>query len=98
MEKFALDYWGLTIKDGLEWILNDNTDDSIHINYTYYNNLNVLMLTEDKRKRFIQTEDESKIEYHIENFRLYPFKYPEEQACYQVIVSNSPVLRITKLR
>lgn len=98
MQKYELDYWGLSNKEGLEWVLNNTADDSIYINDWYSNYLATLMLTEDKRKRFILTNNEYVIEYYVENYRLYPFKYPENQALHQIIVSNSPILRITKLR
>ncbi len=98
MKKYELDYWGLSNKQGLEWILTNTADDTIYVNDHFPVYLNHMLLTEDKRKRFVVTKDEYKVEYHLENYRMYPLKYPEETAVYQINVSNSPILRITKLR
>ena len=98
MRKYELDYWGITHKAGLEWVLTNTADDSIYVNDDFPIYLNIMMLTKDKRKRFFLTKDNSQVEYYMENYRLYPLIYPEDKAVHQISVSNSPVLRITKLR
>jgi len=96
LANYPLDYWGLSNKDGLEWVLAHSADDSIYVNNQFGNFLNRQMLTPDKRNRIILTDDDSKIEYYIE--RGAPYRYPEETAKYQIIVSNSPIIRVTRIR
>ncbi len=97
MENYELDYWGISGKDGLEWLLeHSDDDDTIKINYTPFADRNVRLLTPAKKKRFEIVDDEREAEYYFEIFRTVPYKYSENECMYQITVSNSPILRITK--
>ncbi|MBS1772101.1 MAG: glycosyltransferase family 39 protein [Bacteroidetes bacterium] len=101
LKNYELDYWGSSNKDALEWILEHSADDTIKINN---NNwilwFNSQVLTPDKRKRFVVTDNPSEIEYYIENFRTVPYKYPEtcDSIVHQIMVLNSPIIRITRFK
>lgn len=98
MKEYELDYWGVSNKDGLEWVLAHSDKDTIYINGPWILGFNRCLLTPEKRKRFVHTDDESLWDYHIENFRMQPYKYSREQSAYNIDVLNSPILRVTKLK
>ena len=96
MQHFELDYWGHSYKAGLEWIAANDSRDSIYVNYNIPLRSNVDCLPADIRKRLIVTEEDSLLDYNLQNFRTSPYQYDIKS--FEITVMNSPILRVSKLK
>ena len=73
--KMELDYWGLSYQGALEYILNTNTSENIVVSYeTGVCKDNVLMFSQDDRKRLSFTKDVYSADYFITNYRWHMIK------------------------
>lgn len=102
---YELEYWGTSHKDAYEWIAANDSRGKIAVNVgprPLQDNL--LFLPEPTRSRFYQTYDYNAMDYHIEDFRTFPFAFPNEEqhpgakVVHDIKVENSTILRITKIR
>ena len=98
---YEMEYWGTSMKQGLEYLLENDTAKVITVCATYKGPLdnNILMLPPDQRKRFAWTEDAMKGDYFLTNFRLHPEDYPDDAHAfpnieYDIKVLNSTIMRI----
>lgn len=101
-EKFDLDYWGLSYRQGLEYIARSDLRQEIKVFFLPWvgmNNLHILPLAD--RKRIVQTENKNEADYLIGNFRLpdwrreYP---PEDEEVYSIQVSGIKILAVYRLK
>lgn len=105
-DNYEQDYWGLSNKDALEWIVTHSDKEEINIySHIYHHTFetNYRFLPEDKRRRLREVMDEQQADYIIELYRTYPFQYPNDrlpgsEIAYEVRVQNSPVLRVIKAK
>lgn len=99
-QNFELDYWGLSYKQGLEYILANDKSDIIYI----ANNMgvNIGILPAEDRKRFMFSNDYSKgpksVKYFLTNFITHPDDYDFGTSVFQVKVGNEKILEVLKLR
>lgn len=95
---FELDYWGLSYRQGFEWILANDPDDFIPIHVTSspgWENLNILT-TEQRQRIFLTNRETLPSKYVLDNFRWQHYKkiLPEETKVHAVTVSGIEVLGI----
>ncbi len=94
--KFELDYWGLSFRQGFEWILEHDTDDLISVSVTSspgWENLNIL--TQEQRRRLtVRRQFDTK--YVLDNFRWHQYRHdiPDEFKVHSIMVSGMEVLGI----
>lgn len=98
---FELDYWGLSYRKGLEYILKTDSKESIAINAENPpGKLNILILPEKDRNRLNYTENKNESDYFITNFRwqenIYP-SYPYEHY-YSITVGKAKILEVYKIK
>jgi hypothetical protein len=68
--KFDLDYWGLTYRKGLEYILRNDVSDTIKFTTFYpFGKNNALILPLESRSRLVAVESEYEAKYLLTNFR-----------------------------
>jgi hypothetical protein len=97
--KYELDYWGLSNKQAMEYILAHDTSSLIIVNDGPTQRYNWLLLPAEDRKRLRPVkEDETSLDYRIALFRTYEYKMPEEKRVYSIKVLNSTILAVYKIK
>lgn len=93
---FELDYWGLSYKEGLEYIVkNDNRPEIIIKVENIPGQINSLILTKPNRCRIIYTNT-NQWDYFITNYRNHPNDYPLNHNVFTIKRSNSSILSVFK--
>jgi hypothetical protein len=100
--RFELDHWGLTYKQGLEYILAHDTAKLIRISSQNVPcDLNVRMLKPEERKR-IRMKVIPESDYFLTNFRWHPEAYTEKNLIgrewHAIKVEGKTVMLIFKLK
>lgn len=96
--KFDLDYWGLSYRQGLEYVLQ--TDDSLEIPLYVAHEVGVfsrLMLAPQDRRRLRFVEDLGEARYYLTNFRWHDDEPPSGEPYYSVVVGGSEILTVKKI-
>lgn len=100
-QKFELDYWGLSYKQGLEYILANDKSEQIYIEadpvYEYCQ-LNALILKEEDKKRIVFTFDRDSADYFLSNFRWHPHDYNFGTSVHQIKVGDEKIMEVLKLK
>jgi len=97
-KKFELDYWGLSYKQGLEY-LSENVNDTDTVVYTALNlpgKINHMILKNEKRikLRFVEPNDSTWV-YYLTNYR--GAGNPENtDLIHQIIIDDIPIMGIHK--
>ena len=96
---YELDYWGLSYKQGLEFILENDPSGLIKINT--YNapgriNARILPQPEAKRIKFVETPEEA--DYFITNYRWHPEFYDYPNEIFQIRIGNASILSVFKMK
>lgn len=97
-QHFDMDYWGVTCKQGLEYILQHDTSSTIKVNATvdplWFNRE---FLPEQDRNRIQLVGCDQGAEYYITFFRVHPkdFNFPE--TIYTITSQGSPILKVYKM-
>ncbi|MFC1806776.1 hypothetical protein ACFL0T_00210 [Candidatus Omnitrophota bacterium] len=96
-ERFELDYWGLSYKQALEYILKNDKDENIKVcAHTPPGLSNVLILPTDKSKRLSFVFDENDAKYLLTNYRFNKGDYPYEEY-YSIKVKRARILGVYKI-
>lgn len=94
---FDMDYWGLTFREGLEYIARTDTKDEIPITFLYSNWSIISILPEADRARFKVFKDHKDATYILNNYRFQKYdSLPHEQEIYAVTVGGTKVMSIFK--
>lgn len=97
--KFEMDYWGLSYRKGLEYILDKDKRMLITLNVANYpGEINRLILTSDQRDRISYTNKIDDADYFLSNYPGYPEEYQYKNEFFSVRVDNAKILVIYKLR
>lgn len=98
-QNFELDYWGLSYKNGLEYILENDTSDTIYVNDGVgLASLNRNIINNFDRKRIFYTDDINVANYFLGNYRWHIQEYTIGSFFYKIEVDNEKILEIRKLR
>lgn len=106
-QNFELDYWGLTFREGLEYIAKHDSSPQIPVFFAHGNKSNIDILKEEDRKRFIALSEPKGAKYILSNYRwlkdLDNYRWKPEDAefkpeeFYSVIVDGTKVMTVFKL-
>ncbi|GAB3827170.1 hypothetical protein [Hymenobacter jeollabukensis] len=95
---YERDYWGLTYRQGLQWILDHDPAAQITV-HSYrpepvYNNMQVLDPAE--RQRLVRVAPQNEADYFISNYRWHPESYADSmgQEVYQLRVNGLKALSV----
>jgi hypothetical protein len=103
-KRFELDYWGLSYRKGLEYLLAIDTRPEIKI---YFANLagerTLLILPDALRRRALAVKNPKTADYYVTNFReykeFYPyhgFEYPKNKI-YSIDVDGAEIMAVYRL-
>jgi len=94
VENFSLDYWGLSYKEGLEYIAKTDKRENIKINAeSFPGETNLIMLPSSARKRFEYVESREDADYYLTNYRKYKDEY-NKPAYFTVEVNGVRILGV----
>jgi hypothetical protein len=96
--KFEMDYWGLSYRKGLEYIVSHDASVSIPIkaaNAAGRYNADALMPAD--RKRVVFVEDMSRAKYYITNYRWDRQNLPLEQQVYSIYIEGAEIIGVYRL-
>ena len=95
---FELDYWGLSYRKALEYILRNDKGDAIKI---YVANLsgrvNANILSHSDRKRLIYVDDLNDAEYFLSEYRWHRKEYPYRDEYYSVKIDGAKIMVVYRL-
>ena len=98
-EKFELDYWGLSFRKGLEYIVANDKRPliklSANVSPPLINNAIFLDRRDIKRLRLTGVDQ---ADYFLTNYRWHPQEYFLHQEVFTVNVDNQKILSVFKLR
>ncbi len=96
--KFEMDYWGLSNKDGLNYILDHDTTSIVKIlSDNYSGQVSYSILTKDRRDRIRFTSSIDDADYFISNFRWHPEEFSTEKEFYSVHAGNAKIFVVYKV-
>jgi hypothetical protein len=98
-QNFELDYWGLSFRQGLEYIVKSDKRPVIGLSANVIAPLinNAIFLEKEDIGR-LKLTDIQNADYFITNYRWHPQPYPPANEIYSVSVDNLKILSIFKLR
>ena len=99
-QRFELDYWGLSYKQAIDYILAHETVNPIVVVVAtlpgkLYRDT---ALSVEQRERLYLTIDSGEAKYFISNFRWHPENYPYPNEFYSVDVRGTKIIAVYKLR
>jgi hypothetical protein len=98
-QNFELDYWGLSFRQGLEYILATDKSKQIYIAANLEECLlNFSIIPVEERKRLIWTYDSNSADYYLTNFRYHPADYDLGSSVFQINVGNEKIMEVQKLK
>jgi hypothetical protein len=98
-QNFDLDYWGLSYRKGLEYILaHDARQIIFYASQDAPGKTNLLILPPDERMRLVYTADIKQAEYFVTNYLDHPGNYPYPHEVYSLYVADAKLLSVFRLR
>ncbi len=98
-QKYELDYWGLSYKQGLEYILAHDKSNQINIaaeNSPGFLNFNIIPAEE--RKRLVRNNNINTADYFLSNFRNHPQDYNFGTSVFQINAGGEKIMEVLKLK
>ena len=94
-QRFELDYWGLSYRKALEYVVASDPAPNIRIIVANYpGRVNVLMLAPRDRARITIVGPEEGANYFITNYRFHPEPYPFANEVFSVRVGNASIVSV----
>jgi hypothetical protein len=98
-QSFEMDYWGLSYREALEYIIKN--DNSPQIKVCFANAAgpqNILYLSVDNQQRIIAVDKIKDANYFISNYRYHPDDYPYQNEIYSISRDKNKLLSIFKIK
>jgi hypothetical protein len=97
-KNFELDYWGLSFRQGLEYIVKNDKRSEIklapHIQPAVYNT--IFLDKQDRRRlKFVPI---NQADYFLTHYRWHPGEYPFNQEVFTIVVDKQKIMSVFKLR
>jgi len=96
---FELDYWGLSYRKALEYILKNDTSQFIKV---YVANdpeeINPCILTPNDRERIKYVEEPEDAKYFLSNYRWHKGDYPYRNEFYSIKINREKIMVVYKLK
>jgi len=98
-QNFDLDYWGLSFRKGLEYIVKNDSRPTIGLAANVIPPIinNLIFLEKQDIRRLIRA-DIHQADYFMTNYRWHPQPYPLANEVYTISVNNIKIMSVFKLR
>jgi hypothetical protein len=97
-ENLERDYWGLSYKKGLEYILETDNRPKIKVGINFLSGAIASdMLTPEQRQR-LQFTEESEAEYFLTEYRWHPQPYPYSEEVFKIEANGLKIMSVFKLK
>ena len=96
---FEMDYWGLSYRKALEFILENDNNKTIKVfveNVPGKNTANILTNNYKERLVYVDTPGEAK--YFLSNYRWHPEEYPYHQEYFSIKIDDAKIMVVYKLQ
>lgn len=98
-QNFELDYWGLSFRQALEYILENDKSKEIRIAASNEEcQLNFEILPIEGRKRLFWKMDVEEADYYLTNFRYHPNEYEIGHSVFNIKVGGEKIMEVYKLK
>jgi hypothetical protein len=99
-KNFELDYWGLSFRQGLEYIVKNDKRPVIKLAANVpppvcMNNAIFLKENDIRRLRLVEINE---ADYFLTNYRYHPEEYPLNQEAFTIAVDNQKIMSVFKMR
>jgi hypothetical protein len=96
--KFDLDYWGLSYRKALEYILENDASEVIKVNVANWSGkANADILPPDDRGRLLYVENLQEAKYFLSNYRWHKEEYPFKEEYYSVRIGGAKIMVVYKM-
>jgi hypothetical protein len=96
--RFEVDYWGLSCRRGLEYIVTHDDAPDIPICWTSHPVLwNAMLLPPEQRQRLRWVPQAKGARYFVTHFRFHPEEYPADNEVFCVKVDGAKILIVQRL-
>jgi hypothetical protein len=100
-KNYELDYWGASIKQGFDYILNNDNSDNIKVKTDVFiakNNLLILKENEKSRLQLSEEFSDEEADYFISFFRWHPYDFPYKNKVFTLKTKGSEYMSVYKLK
>jgi hypothetical protein len=98
-KNFEMDYWGLSYKQGLEYVVKNNRNRTIRVKVANYpGRLNTYILPPGDRARIKIVKSIAEADYFIGAYRFHPLDYPFKKEVFSVSVQGGKILSVYQLK
>jgi hypothetical protein len=98
-DKFDMDYWGISHRQALEYILDNDTDRVIKVSSANPpGSVNFLVISPEDRSRLVYVEDPKESKYFMSEYRWHKEDYPYENEVFSIKVGNAKIMSVFKLK
>jgi hypothetical protein len=98
-QRFELDYWGLSYRQGLEWILRHDGRSAIKVFLAGgLAEASAAILPRGERRRLVCVARRGEADYFLGNYRWHRGDYPYRHSVYAVRVGETEIMSVYDLR
>ena len=95
---FELDYWGLSYRKALEYILKNDTDKVIKVNLASFPGTIIAnILTSDDRNRLVYVKNPDEAKYFLSNYRWHKDEYSYKNEYYSIKIDGAKIMVVYRL-
>jgi len=95
---FELDYWGLSYRKALEYILKNDRGKIIKVFVANWpGKANFDILTSDDKKRLMYMENPEEAKYFLSNYRWHKEEYPLKEEFYSIKIDGTKIMVVYKI-
>ena len=97
--RFELDYWGLSYRKALEYILKNDKDEVIKIYVATSPGENTVnILTEDSKKRLLYVKSLNDAKYFLSDYEWHPSEYLYKDEFFSIKIGEAKIMVVYKLK
>jgi len=98
-KNFDMDYWGLSFRQGIEYILKHDSSKKIFVTSDMgVCWLNFDILPAEQRNRIFFASDIKHADYFLTNYRLHPASYDYGPSIFQIKVGNDTIMEVLNVK
>jgi len=96
---FEMEYWGLSYRQGLEYVLAANSGQRVRIAIANSpGRLNALLLPQPDRERLVYVSTPEKADYFLTNYRFHPEDYEYPNEVFNIMIGDEKVFSVFKMQ